>query len=483
MSKSIKKNYIYNLINTVTQLLFPLITYPYVTRVLGYELFGHVNFLNSIITYITLGTSLGIPIYGIREIAKVKDNPRQVSHVTLEILLLHLSLSLIGYIVVTCFSIFDPRISESATAFLILSATIFFTALGCNWFYQGVEDFRYITLRSIIVKIVSIILLFIFVKTKNDVLWYCGYLVIGVLGGNLFNFFRLRKYISFKGLKWAAIKPFRHLRAVINVFALSFLASLYQNLNTVVLGYAKGDGSVAFYTMALKLVLIGSSILNSFTYVLIPRLSEYSEKQQGTSFASLAQKSWDINILISLPLSIGFILMAPELIQIFSTSEFEPAIITIRILALLVLVTSLSSVLGLQILYSLGKIGIQIRCAIIGACVNFTLLFFLTKILGENGVAISYITAEISVLLSLAIIGRKFIPIQYIKVNYYKYAIATLVMSVVVLALKQLSYNIYLQFALVALTGSVVYFFVLLILKDTLIRDSLKSLKTKVGLK
>lgn len=480
MSKSIKTNYIYNLINTVTQLFFPLITFPYVTRVLGYELYGHVNFLNSIIAYITLGTSLGIPIYGIREIAKVKGDIRESSRVTLEILCLHLFLSLLGYIVVAGFSIFDPRVSGSADAFLILSLTILFTAIGCNWFYQGVEDFRYITIRSLIVKLLSIALLFIFVKTRQDVLLYCGYLVFGVLGGNLFNFIRLRKYIDLRDFDWLSLKPFRHLSAVINVFALSFLASLYQNLNTVVLGYIKGDGSVAFYTLALKLVLIGSSILNSFTYVLIPRLSEYSEKNQSSSFSLLAQKSWDINILISLPLSIGFIILAPNLIHIFSTDEFEPAIITIRMLAMLVFVTSLSSVLGLQILYSLGKIGIQVKCAIIGACVNFSLLFFLTNYYAENGTAISYLMAELSVLLSLAWIGKNFIPIKYIRLDYLKYILATIVMSIVVLFLNQLHLNLYVRFAIVTSVGCVTYITVLYILKDKILREIFKTIKSKI---
>lgn len=483
MSKSIKSNYIYNLINTVTQLLFPLITYPYVTRVLGYELFGNVNFLNSIISYITLGTSLGIPIYGIREVAKVKDNPQKMSHVTLEILLLHLTLSLIGYFVVAGFSIFDPRVSESSTAFLILSITIIFSALGCNWFYQGVEDFKYITIRSIIVKVVSLVLLFVLVKSKEDVLWYCGYLVFGVLGGNIFNFIRLKKYIKIKDLKWLELRPFIHLKAVLNVFVLSFLASLYQNLNTVVLGYVKGDGSVAFYSIALRLVLIASSILNSFTYVLIPRLSEYNEKGDNSSFAILAQKSWDINIMISLPLSIGIILLSPDLIHIFSTVEFDPAIVTMRLLAFLVLITSLSSVLGLQVLYSLGQIGIQIRSAIVGAVVNFTLLFFLTKSMGENGAAISYILAEFSVLITMSLIGRRIIPIKYIKTSHFKYIFSSLIMSIIVLLLNRLTLNIYIRFIIVAITGACVYMSVLYLMRDTLLNEIILTLKQKIGIK
>lgn len=195
MAQSVKVNYILNLINTGTQMLFPLITFPYVCRVIEPDGVGQVNFFQSIISYISLFTCLGIPMYAIREIARDRNDVVKMNRTAVEILLLHSMLTLVGYAIVAILCLTVPQIQVNIPLFLILSLTIFFTAIGCEWFYQGIEDFKYITIRGLIIKTVSVVLLFIFVKSKTDLLYYGCYTVFGVLGGNIFNFFRLRKYI------------------------------------------------------------------------------------------------------------------------------------------------------------------------------------------------------------------------------------------------------------------------------------------------
>lgn len=137
-------------------------------------------------------------MYAIREIAKDRNNVIKMNQTTVEILLLHTILTLIGYIIVAILCISIPEIKADLSLFLVLSLTIFFTAIGCEWFYQGIEDFKYITIRGLIIKSIAIILLFLLVKTKDDLIYYGWYTVIGILGGNIFNFFRLRKYIHRK---------------------------------------------------------------------------------------------------------------------------------------------------------------------------------------------------------------------------------------------------------------------------------------------
>lgn len=167
MAQSVKVNYILNLINTGTQMLFPLITFPYVCRVIEPDGVGQVNFFQSIISYISLFTCLGIPMYAIREIARDRNDVVKMNRTAVEILLLHSMLTLIGYAVVAILCLTVPQIQVNIPLFLILSLTIFFTAIGCEWFYQGIEDFKYITIRGLIIKIISVVLLFIFVKSKR----------------------------------------------------------------------------------------------------------------------------------------------------------------------------------------------------------------------------------------------------------------------------------------------------------------------------
>ena len=172
MAQSVKVNYILNLINTGTQMLFPLITFPYVCRVIEADGVGQINFFQSIISYISLFTCLGIPMYAIREIARDRSDVIQMNRTAMEILLLHSMLTLVGYAIVAILCLTITQIQVNIPLFLILSLTIFFTAIGCEWFYQGIEDFKYITIRGLIIKTVSVVLLFIFVKSKTDLLYY-----------------------------------------------------------------------------------------------------------------------------------------------------------------------------------------------------------------------------------------------------------------------------------------------------------------------
>lgn len=187
MAKSLKANYLFNLANTISGLLFPLITFPYASRILLADGIGQINFFQSIIQYITLLTCLGIPMYAIREVAKIRENIEERNKVTVEILLLHTSLTVVGYIIMILLVATVTKIQVDILLFLLLSTTIFFTAIGCEWFYQGVEDFKYITIRGLIVKTISVILLFLLVKTKEDIMWYAAYSVFGVLGGNVLS--------------------------------------------------------------------------------------------------------------------------------------------------------------------------------------------------------------------------------------------------------------------------------------------------------
>ena len=254
MAQSVKVNYILNLINTGSQMLFPLITFPYACRVIGADGIGQVNFFQSIIQYISLFTCLGIPMYAIREIAKVRDDVVKMNRTATEILLLHTLLTFIGYIIVVILCFVIPQIKSDVSLFLILSLIIFFTAIGCEWFYQGIEDFKYITIRGLFVKIFSVVLLFVFVKSKEDLLNYGWYMVMGVLGGNVFNFFRLRKYIHKENLVFSQLNVFRHLKPALQVFSLNMVISIYIQLNPVLLGFMKNALAVGYFTAATKLM-------------------------------------------------------------------------------------------------------------------------------------------------------------------------------------------------------------------------------------
>ena len=350
MTKSVKANYLFNLINSASQLLFPLITFPYASRIMLADGIGQVNFFQSIISYISLFTCLGIPMYAIREVAKVRDNTMEMTRTTVEILLLHAFLSILGYLVVAVICMTVVQVQTNIPLFLLLSTTIFFTAIGCEWFYQGVEDFKYVAVRGLIVKVVSVILLFLLVKTKEDILWYGAYSVLGVLGGNIFNFIRLRKYLCWGMVSFHTLCPMRHLKPALYVFALNVIISIYLQLNNVLLGFMKDTEAVGYFTAATKIMVITMSISSALGAVIMPRTSNLIAEERMDEFKALVQKSYDFIFALAMPLMVGLIFTSPSAVLLLSGEGFVPAILTSQIVAFKILTVGLSGVMGMQVL-------------------------------------------------------------------------------------------------------------------------------------
>ncbi|WP_302560854.1 flippase [Phocaeicola sartorii] len=468
MAKSVKANYLFNLINSASQLLFPLITFPYASRIMMADGIGQVNFFQSIISYISLFTCLGIPMYAIREVAKVRDNPEKMTRITVEILLLHAFLTLLGYMAVAVICLTVTKVQTDIPLFLLLSATIFFTAIGSEWFYQGIEDFKYVAIRGLLVKLLSVVLLFLLVKTKEDILWYGAYSVLGVLGGNIFNFIRLRKYLHRDVIDFRALHPLRHLKPALHVFALNVVISIYLQLNNVLLGFMRDAEAVGYFTAATKIMMITMSISSSLGAVMMPRASNLIAENKLNEFKILVQKSYDFILALTMPLTVGLIFTSSNVILLLSGIGFAPAILTSQIVALNILMVGVSGVMGLQILYPMGKINIVILSTLVGAVVNVFFNILLIPSYGHNGTAVAYMLAEVAVSISMFIIGRKYIPIIFFKKEHFHYVFGSIIMGVSLYCIYLFDLSNIIALAIMVVVGIVIYGSVLLILKDTM---------------
>ena len=477
MAQSVKVNYILNLINTGTQMLFPLITFPYVCRVIEADGIGQINFFQSIISYISLFTCLGIPMYAIREIARDRSDVVQMNRTAMEILLLHSMLTLVGYAIVAILCLTVPQIQVNIPLFLILSLTIFFTAIGCEWFYQGIEDFKYITIRGLIIKTVSVVLLFIFVKSKTDLLYYGCYTVFGVLGGNIFNFFRLRKYIHRENIIFSELHIKRHIKPVLKVFSFSVVTSIYLQLNTVLLGFLKNALAVGYFAAATKvmqMLLMMSSCLGS---VMMPRASHLIAENKEDEFNRLIQKSYDFTLAIALPMTIGLIFCAPSLIMALCGVKFEHSILPSQIIAPIILMVAISNVFGIQVLFPKGKINIVTLCCGIGAVADLILNLCLIPFFSYIGTSIAYLGAEVATTVSMYFIGRKYIPIIYFKKSHLTYALGCIVMAFALYGLSLLQLPTLTILLLQGCCGVLAYFIILCICKDEMLVQILSKIK------
>lgn len=468
MGQSIKNNFLLNLSTTITGLLFPLITFPYASRILMADGIGQVQFFQSIIDYVSLCTALGIPLYAVREIARIRDNRELRSRTTIEILLLHAILTLVGYIVVFILAKTVAKIEIDASLFFLLSTTLFFNTIGVAWFYQAIEDFKYITLRSLFVRILSLVALFIFVKTKQDLFYYAGILVIGTVGNNIFNFFRLRKYIKLSKGEFKRLNLLRHLIPALKIFILNLVISIYVNLDSVMLGFLKNEESVGYYAAATRLTKAILGIVSSLGAVLLPRFSNMITNGQKEEFQLLANKAASFTIALSLPMSVGLIFMAAPIIHIFCGNGFEPSILTLKLVAPIVLFIGLSGIIGMQILYPQGREKYVIISTMVGACINLLINYLLIPQYGQYGAALGTVIAEFMVTVIMILLGRKYLPINILSKQNLHYLIGSIVISILlaflfVFPLHEVNYLL-----IGILLSVIVYYAYLLMIKDTL---------------
>jgi len=476
---SLKGNIILNYINTLSGLIFPIVTFPYAARVLQPEGIGVVNFLNSIIGYIVLLTSLGIPLYAVREIAKCRDDIELRNRTTIEIVILSTLLSILGYIAVFLLGLYVPRIHEDVMLFYVLSLTILFTGIGVQWFYQGIEDFVFITIRGLIIRFLSAASLFIFVRDKNDLLIY-GLVIVGsTVGGNIINFVHLRNYLNLKSVNWKKIAIGRHVRPAIRIFLLNIIISIYINLNTIILGFMTDDRAVGLFTAGTRITHMLAVIVTSLGTVMIPRCSYLIGEGRIEEFNSVIKKAYHFMTFTALPITFGIILLAQPITLCFCGDKYADAIPVVISTAPTILFIGITGIIGMQILYPYGKENLVIASTIVAAVFNIVLNIILIPYFAASGAAISTLISEFAILIALTRLGKDFIPFKFLDRQVSFYVLSSIVMSAFVLICMEIG-NIWLQVILGSLVGAFVYLAILFIVKDTIIQESICLIVNKI---
>lgn len=471
---SLKNNVVLNYINTLASIVFPLITFPYAARILLPEGIGLFNFQNSIIGYITLLSSLGIPLYAVREVARVRDNVEERNRVTVEIALLSLILAAGGYVIVFAVGELVPQINAHLSLFYILSLSILFTALGVNWFYTAIEDFKFITVRGLIFRALFVVALFLFVKSKEDLLIY-GVIIVGSTVGNEFiNFIHLRKFINIFKLNWSKVNIFRHLKPSFSIFVLNLSASLYVQLNPVMLGFLSDNTQVGYYTAGSKLSYIILSVVTSMSTVLIPHVSNMIQVHDAEKFKQLITKVYHYYMALALPFTIGLIVLSVPLTLVICGNSFYDASYVTAITAPVIVFISITNIIGFQVLYPYGKENYVTYSTIGGAVINLIVDIPLILLWGSKGAAIATFCAELAVLLILVRLGRIYIPFKYFDDSIKLYVLSSILMAVAVFLTSGLFNKPIIQLLVPMCVGIVVYFLILYYKKDDILFSVLR---------
>ena len=473
--KSIKLNMVMNAILTMSQLIFPIIAFPYVSRILLPAGTGRVGFATSVVSYFAMFAQLGIPTYGVRACAKVRDDKEELSKTVHELMLINLSMCVIVYVVFIASLFVVPRFNWDWKLFLIIGITIGLNALGVEWLYRALEKYTYITVRSVIFKAIGIVAMFMLVHNRDDYLIYGAITVFAGVASNILNFINLRKYISFKWFGNYQLK--RHMKMVLVFFMMSIATTIYTNLDNVMLGFMKDDEAVGLYGAAVKIKGILVGLVTSASAVLLPRASYYVDKGLMEDFEHILRKTMHLILLISVPMMVYFMIFAAEGVYFLSGDAYGGAIIPMIIIMPTLLLIGMTNVIGIQMLIPIGKEKQVLYSEIYGAIADLILNTILIPKYAASGAAIGTLSAEIVVLIyQLWAIKGETIRL-YHDIEWIKIIVCTVLGAVASVWVKwitfsdKLTFNSFIRIVISGICFFGIYGVVMLVMKETLVKE------------
>lgn len=391
---SIKFNFIMNVILKISQFVFPLITFPYVARVLGAEANGKIGFAASLVSYFALVASLGIPSYGVRKCAEVRSDREKLNRTVKELLVLNSICLVITYAVFIIAVLTVPKLQGEKALMFVTSASIIFNVLGVDWFYQAIEQYSYITVRNIIFKIIGIFLMFALVHSRQDYIIYAGITVFASVGSNILNLIRLKSYIDFRDIHIDKKQLILHLSPILMLFLYNATTTIFTNLDQVMLGFMTTDEAVGYYNSAIKIKNLLTGFITALGAVMLPRISFYLNNGEEDRFEELIKKSFSFILVCALPLSAFFTVKATEVIVFLAGDEYYPSGIIMKALMPAIVFIGLSSVTAWQLLIPLKKEKITVLGAVLGALTDLVINVLLIPRYGALGAAIGTTVAE-----------------------------------------------------------------------------------------
>lgn len=423
---SIKKNFMYQTAWQIMQMILPLITSPILARTLGAEGLGTYSYISSIVGYFVLVANLGMYKYGIREIAAVRDDREKLSRVFWEIWKLH---SLLAVFIGVIYIVFALFFSDYAIYFMLMLALYIGNVININWLFVGVEDFKKIAIRDMTVKLVTFVLIVIFIRSKESLPLYIIINAVGSLISNIIYWVMYGRYV--KKIKVSIKETFYHGKAMCILFIPILLESLYTSMDKVMLGYMCEKSEVGYYENADK-ALIAKTIIYSITTVLMPRMANLLAKKDYDKFNKLMKDSTGIILILSSAFAFGTAAIAKEFSVIFWGSDFIRSAGLIMILALAMPAIVLSREIREQYLIPASKDKEYLLSAGIGAMANMIINILLIPQFGAIGAAIATVISEYLVLITqMIVIKEELYMYKYIHGNEI-YFIFGIVMFVIV---------------------------------------------------
>lgn len=473
------KNAIYNFAYAGLNVIYPLLTAPYVSRILGAENLGKVNFATSIVNWFIIFSTFGITTYGVREVSKKRHDKEELSKVFSELFFISGIFTCITMCIYLLIILNNKFFLNEIYLYIIMGLSILTTMFSLDWLYQGIEEYRYITIRNLIVKFVSLIMIFLFIKDSDN---YVVYGIISVMTNFLNGFLNFFYSKNFVKLSLKKIDIYKHIKGLSILFVNTLVINLYTNLDQTLLGFLDKPTSVAFMNRSKLVIAVCGTVANSITNVALPRASYYYKKDRN-KFYKLIDTIPKVIVMITLPMTFGVILLSKPIILFLGGNDFIPAINLLQLISVVIILSSISNFFQSQILIPTYREKLGMYSSFISAFVSVTLNLYLIPKYSFIGAGIAVITAEFIAAFSKYLFIKvycKDIHITLLNLDTLKYFLASVIMAAFILFLSNFIINIWLFLLLSIIFGVAIYFISLFILKDEISKNMIIFLKKEM---
>lgn len=424
---STKKNFLYQVSYELLIILLPFVTSPYISRVLGVDGLGITSYTYSIVSYFVLFANLGIKNYGNRVIAQVRGNREQLNKTYSSLLIIHMLFSflvIISYFIWIYFTFENHRL-----VYFIQGIHIFAALLDINWFFFGIEKFKLTVSRNTIIKIITTISVFLFVRNQNDVIIYAAIVAIGTLLGQSFVWLFVGRYVSYVKTSWKQKKE--HIKPLLILFIPTISISLYKILGKIMLGYMTNVGEVAYYENADKISNLPMVIIASLGIVMLPKMSNVLSNNRNNDLAKKYIKiSIEFVLFLAFAFAFGLAAISEDFAPVFWGEKFLFSGILIKYMAITIPFMSFANVIRTQFLLPLAKDKEYTISVVSGAIINIIANLILIPKFGAIGCVISIIIAEVVVSIAQGVSVRNQLPIIEYLISAIPYFINGLVMYI-----------------------------------------------------
>lgn len=479
--KSLGLNALLNSLQSLLNLIFPLITFPYVSRTLSVDGVGKYNFANSIVSYFLLLAALGINTFAVREGARLRNNRQEFSNFASKIFTINLASTAFSYIALFIVLIASPTLHKYTAAILIFSIQIFFTTLGTEWIYTIFEEYGYITARNIIFKIISMILLFVFVRHQNDYLNYVAITVFASTGSYILNFLHAKKFCDLKiniHFNWKS-----YLIPILTIFGSTVAIQIYVSSDTTLLGFLQNDYVVGIYSTSTKIYNIAAQILTAMLTVTIPRLAMLMGQKRMQEYNKILKQLIDTMLSIVLPGITGLFMISKEVILIIAGSKYLQATSSLQILCFAILGSAMSTIFNQCALIPAKREKKTLISSTTSATLNIGINFILIPLLAENGAALTTVMSQFVMMLmnyyfSRDITGFVFRDKQVLK-NILTEVIGCVGIVIICLLCQLFFSGILLKLTFSVILSVLIYAVILLVMRNTIAINFYKQFKIR----